>query len=88
MLKAKSSSNWNENDATTIKFITSEGDTLTSMTIPSAENPSIMTCIVECEGETFSTVADFSFDGVNKTMSYTLPETSSSMSVGQKASSS
>jgi len=89
MLKSRSTITMDLNNATTIKFVTSGGDTLTAMTIPLADSPNIMTCIAECKGESFSSVADFSFNETNKTMSYTIPQDASSALCGkQKISSS
>jgi hypothetical protein len=72
-LKSGSQKNeWDVLNSSTIKFVTVNGDTLTSIAVPLKSDPTIMTCYVECNGRTNAYVLNCTFDEVNKTMSYTI----------------
>jgi len=69
-LKSTSTAEWDVDNSTTIEFVTSTGETLTSIAVPLLSNPNTMSCLVESNGKTKAYVLDFIFDEENKTMSY------------------
>ncbi len=70
ILKSTTTHEWNIDNSTTLKFITSIGDTLTSISVPLLSTPNTMVCIVEINGQTNTYVLDLIFDDNGKTMSY------------------